>query len=413
MSSKRLDVAIVIAVGLVSNFAYLKFSNGDYYFPDSYTYLTPARAMLRGAGFVDALGRPETLRTPGYPLLLVVFGAHTVPVLIFQHLLNVALAVAIYFFVVSRAASRLAALAGSLYFAVDPPTVHYANKLLTENVFTLLLYVLFVSALQKRSGPLLGLLTGALILVRPIALFFWIPLAVLLAIWHMKRGQVAGYVALALAIPLGWAARNQIKTGAFTVSPIGTFNLLEHRAAAALAIEDAGDDFSKDLADEQKGLQDDVDATIQDALHVDNPERLPPSQRAPFYTKPAVRVLLQHPVAVVELTLRGIFINLFDSDWDAIADVTTISPEVVKWGLNAVPVIVFGLAIIGTIAAWRTDPRLAILLIVTVGYFIVISAGSEAEARFRVPVVPQLAIAAAFGIDAVRRGVTSRTAASS
>src|SRR5579884_238780 len=123
MSSKRLDVAIVVAIAMVSNFGYLKFSNGDDYFPDSFTYLTPARAMLRGGGFVDALGRPETLRTPVYPLLLVAFGAHAVPLLIFQHLLNVALAVAIYFFVFSRAASRLAALTGGIYFAIDPPTV--------------------------------------------------------------------------------------------------------------------------------------------------------------------------------------------------------------------------------------------------------------------------------------------------
>src|SRR5579872_5107249 len=93
-SSKRVDLAIVVAVAVIANFAYLVFSNGDYYFPDSFTYLAPARAMLRGAGFLGALGRPETLRTPGYPLLLVLFGAHTLPVLIFQHFLNVALAVA-------------------------------------------------------------------------------------------------------------------------------------------------------------------------------------------------------------------------------------------------------------------------------------------------------------------------------
>ncbi|HJT17394.1 MAG TPA: hypothetical protein VJ853_08395 [Thermoanaerobaculia bacterium] len=403
MSSKRLDVAIVVAVALLSNFAYLKFSNGDYYFPDSFTYLTPARAMLHGAGFVDALGRPETLRTPAYPLLLAAFGAHAVPVLVFQHLLNIALAVAIYFFVMSRAASRLAALAGALYFAMDPPTVHYANKVLTETLFTVFLFVLFIAALQKRAIAS-GVLIGVLILIRPIALFFWIPL---FAIWPRKWGQMAALVALSLALPLAWAARNRIETGAFTVSPIGTFNLLEHRAAAALAIEDGGDDFKKDLADEQKGLEDDVNATMQDALQVDRPERLPPSTRARFYTRPALRVLAQHPVAVVEMSVRGTFINLFDSDWDAIADVTTISPEVVKWGLNAVPVIVFVLAIVGTIGAWRTHRALAILLVITVGYFVVISSGSEAEARFRVPVVPQLAIAAALGVDAIRRGVKS------
>lgn len=405
MSSKRLDLTIVIVLALAANFAYLKFSNGDYYFPDSFTYLGPARALMRGAGFVDPFGRPETLRTPGYPLLLVLFGAHTLPVVILQHLLNVALAVAIYLFVMSRTKSRAAAMAGALLFALDPPTVHYANKLLTETVFTALLYGLFLFTLQRRSAILLGVLTGVLVMVRPIAMFFFIPLAIVLAIWPRNRGHLAAYAVVALALPVGWAARNKIETGTFTVSPIGAFNLLEHRAAAALAIEDGGEDFKKDVADEQKGLEDDVKSEIQEKLQVDDVEALPAATRAPYYSRYATRILLQHPVAVMEMTVRGTFINFFDSDWDAIADVTTISPEVVKWGLNAWPAIVFALATIGVIAIWGFDRRLAVLLVLTIGYYIVISSGNEAESRFRVPVAPQMAIAAAFGIEAIRRGV--------
>jgi len=404
-SSKRVDLAIVVAVAVIANFAYLKFSNGDYYFPDSFTYLAPARAMLHGAGFRDALGRPDTLRTPGYPLLLVLFGAHALPVLILQHLLNVALAVAIYFFIASRAASRLAALTGALYFAVDPPTVHYANKLLTETLFTVLLYGLIVAALQRRNPMALGLLTGALVLVRPIALFFFIPLATLMAIWHTKRGHLAAFVIAALVLPVGWATRNKIETGAFTVSPIGAFNLLQHRAAAALAVEDGGEDFKKDLADEQQGLDDDVSSAID--VHA------PPEQQAAYRSRLAMRIILQHPAGTIEMTVRGIFVNLFDSDWDAMADVSTISPEIVRWGVDALPPIVFLLACAGCIALWRIDRDAALLLIVTIVYFIVISSGSEAESRFRVPVIPQLAIAAAFGIDAIRRGLTSISRSSS
>jgi hypothetical protein len=46
---------------------------------------------------------------------------------------------------------------------------------------------------------------------------------------------------------------------------------------------------------------------------------------------------------------------------------------------------------------------LSLLFALTIAYFVVISAGSEAEARFRVPIVPVLAIAAAIGGDAVKR----------
>lgn len=39
--------------------------------PDSASYLVAARALATGAGFLDTFGGPEVARTPGYPLLLV------------------------------------------------------------------------------------------------------------------------------------------------------------------------------------------------------------------------------------------------------------------------------------------------------------------------------------------------------
>jgi CHASE2 domain-containing sensor protein len=61
------------------------------------------------------------------------------------------------------------------------------------------------------------------------------------------------------------------------------------------------------------------------------------------------------------------------------------------------------LSVIGSIFLWRYDRSMALLIAATVAYFVVISAGGESEARFRVPVIPQLAIAAALGVEAIRR----------
>src|ERR1700736_4611992 len=98
-SRNRRDLAIVFGVAIVANFVYLYFSNGDFYYPDSFTYLAPARSLLHGLGFVDASGSIETLRTPGYPLLLALFGTRTLPVIIFQRLLNAGMAAGIYILV--------------------------------------------------------------------------------------------------------------------------------------------------------------------------------------------------------------------------------------------------------------------------------------------------------------------------
>ena len=412
-SPNRLDLAIVFAVAVIANFTYFFFSSGDFYFPDSFTYLAPARSFLSGAGFLDLFGHPDTVRTPGYPVLLALFGAHPLPIIILQHLGSVALAVAIYLFVSSRTASRLMAMVASLLFALDVSTIHNANKILSETLFTVLLYGVFVLTLQKRRLALIALLAGALVLVRPIALFYFVPLAIVLAVWRLSMRQITLFVAIAIALPAGWAVRNRVRTGAFTVSSIGSMNLLAHRAAGVLAIEDEGDDFRKDLNDEQSGLQDDADDIVQKALHVEDAQDLPVAIRAPYYSSYAMRVIAQHPFAFVELTIRGLLVNLFDSDWEAVAIESSLSPEIIRLAVSAVPVIVFAFATVGAIDLWRRDRALALMIAITVVYFIGISAGSEAEARFRVPVVPQMAIAAAAGVEAVRRGIISRAAASS
>ena len=82
------DIALVATISLATNFLYFFYAAADYFYPDSFTYLTPARSLLHGLGFTSATGIIDTLRTPGYPLLLAAFGLHVVPVILFQHLLN-------------------------------------------------------------------------------------------------------------------------------------------------------------------------------------------------------------------------------------------------------------------------------------------------------------------------------------
>jgi hypothetical protein len=93
-STSWIETAVVAVIAAATNFLYFALANNDYFFPDSFTYLEPARNLIRGLGFTNANGLIETLRTPGYPLLLAGFGLRIVPMIAFQHLLNVALAVA-------------------------------------------------------------------------------------------------------------------------------------------------------------------------------------------------------------------------------------------------------------------------------------------------------------------------------
>jgi hypothetical protein len=400
---ERIDIATVAAVSLATNFVYFACAAADYFFPDSFTYLAPATSLLHGLGFTTD-GVIDTLRTPGYPLLLAAFGLGVVPVIVFQHLLNAALAIAIYVLMVRRLGSRFIALTAAVLFAADTPTLHYANKILTETLFTALLFVVFVLVLYARKLPLAGLLTGALVLIRPVAILYFLVVAVCLLLQRVRLRSIAVYVALALILPVGWQFRNLHQTGVFTISSIGGDNLLAYRAAGALAIEDDGN-FDADLADEAKGLEADADTEIETKLHIADAEELSDAVLSQYYSQIGLRVLRQHPRGAALLTLRGLLVNIFDSRWEDLETVSRFPADIVRRGLDAFTAAVFVFAVIGATALWRRDRNLAIAIVAAVLYFLLISAGGESESRFRVPVMPEYLIAAACGVDAARRSL--------
>lgn len=387
------DALLIACVALITNFAYLYLSNGDFFFPDSYTYLAPAKSLRHGLGFVNE-GEPETMRTPVYPLFLAPLTNSATAIVVLQHLLNVALAIGIYFFT-RRRISRFAATVAAIVFALDVPTIHYANKILTETLFTALLFVLFVLAARGRAS---GLLSGVLTLTRPVAILYFAVLS--------QRRRLVAFVAAALVLPLLWAARNAYQSGVFTISSIAGINWLEYRAAGALAMEDRGEDFAADLRRHQLALDALLEDEVDDRMHV-AAEDLPHAVMAREYGRLGRRIAFEHPRALVALTIRGVLVDLLDSDWEAMELVSTLHPSLLEMPLNALQAMLLAFAAIGILGLWRADRELALLLLLTIGYFVVMSAGAESEARFRVPVIPQLAIAAAAGVDLVRRRVAS------
>ncbi len=399
---ERIDLAVIAAITLATNFVYFACASPDYYFPDSFTYLGPAQNLLRAGAFLSAHGAIETIRTPGYPLLLAAFGMRITPVIIFQHLLNAGLAMAIYLLVIRRLNNRFVAITAAILFATDTPTLHYANKILTETVFTALLFGVFVLVAYARKLPLAGILTGALVLIRPVAILWFVAVALCLLVGRVRVRTIALYVALALVLPLAWGLRNLHQTGVFTISSISGVNLLTYRAAGALAIEDDGN-FDADLADETQGLHGDADSEIEARLHIPDAEELPDAVRSKYYSEIGWRVLRQHPRAAALLTLRGFLVNCFDSRWVAMEIVSRVPSTIVQRALDAFTVAVLVFAVLGALALWRHDRNAGAILIATIVYYLLISAGGESEARFRVPVVPQLMIAAACGLDAMRR----------
>ncbi|HEX3582757.1 MAG TPA: hypothetical protein VH087_13400 [Thermoanaerobaculia bacterium] len=408
MRRASLDLAFLAALTLLTNFVYFAYSNGDYFFPDSRTYIEPAQSMLAGRGFVRAGGIIETFRTPGYPLFLMLFRSVTTVVVV-QHLMNVALAMAIYLFARQRF-SRGVAIAAAVLFALDTPTILYANKVLTETLFTAVLFALIWLVLGEshaakrrvRGVPVAmtvaGLLAGALVLIRPAAILYF----AVVAIVFVRRRRIAIFVIASLLLPLGWAARNKARTGVFAISDVAGINMLLHRAAPSLAIFD---DYAFDdaLKDRQNELSADADTEIERTLHIASAGDLNPAQHAKWFGRIGRRIALQHPFGLAVVLIRGVFVNLFDSDAEATTMLSSVPESLLQIALDVWTHAIALLALAGIWLIRKRDRTLSLFFALTVAYFVVISAGSEAEARFRVPIVPVIAISAAIGADAIRR----------
>ncbi len=406
LAVKRLATAVILfAAALAAHLVYWRLSNGDYFYPDSATYLVPAQNLAHGLGFVNWLHVPETIRTPGYCVFLMPFASNAAAIVFVQHLLAALLAAVIYLITASWTGSERAAIAAGAMFAFDPAILHYANKVLSETVFAVVFMAICIAAQRLRSARgavIAGLATGALVLIRPVAILWFLIIAFYLFV-SARRQLIAAFVISSFLLPLGWGMRNRIRTSVFTIASVAGTNMLMYRGAGALAIMDDYE-FKDALADRQKQLLEEADAMIRRSEHVENRDVLPHAVQARYFSAIGRRVLLQHPVGAFFITLHGIEINLFDSDWEAIWVVSRVPPTILRMTLDGIVYTEFLLAIAGIAVLWRRDRALGGFVALTLLYFIVISAGGESEARFRVPVMPLYAIAAASGLLIFRSG---------
>jgi len=231
MRREAVACAAVFTITLLSHLTYQFLSEGDYFYPDSFTYLTPALSVLHGLGFTTEDG-PETLRTPGYPMFLLPFLALKASpgvIVATNHLLIALVAAAVYLLARRNGARQFAAIAAALILAFDTITIHYANKILTEPLSAALVFLVFVIVMRRRTLPWLcvtGFLCGALVLVRPVAILYSGVIVLWLAWNRVRPIAITAFLISSITLPIAWASRNAAQTGVFTISSIGAINLI-------------------------------------------------------------------------------------------------------------------------------------------------------------------------------------------
>jgi 4-amino-4-deoxy-L-arabinose transferase-like glycosyltransferase len=391
---------------------------------DTPTYLAPAHAILHGSYTTplpaldstyltipaSAVGAPErqTMRTPGYPLLLAaVGGGKPGPSRDVLYVVQALLCGAATFLLTLTArrlwSERLGLLAGVLY-AIDPYSKRYVSIVLTEVLATFLAVAAayaFVRARQERSAAwwaATGGLVAALTLTRPLFALA-IPLVVLAAIaTRAWRGTLA--LAAATLLLLGpWLGWTDAATGKPVLASFGEgWNLLlaAHGEGPRTTAEvEYSKDYSREFnsvhrfAPSARALRTDPDAHPRYLVRADSEQR-----RIAWHVYG--RRLRHEPLTVVgEVLYRAAFLWSAHRDWHQPAGgLRLLALELVSW-------ITIAVAAAGVLLALRRrGPArdLAIFLLV----FTLVNAIHHVEARYSVPVRGVELAFAALALGALR-----------
>jgi len=393
---------------------------------DSRGYLQLAHQLTTTQSFTSEFNgqrMPEVSRVPGYALFLALIGVtseerYAVAVVAQTGL---ALLTLFAFFGLLRVrGSQSAAVLATFFLAADLTLLMHTPLIMTETLFTSVqtLWIFLTwdalkspQAFPKSIGS--GLLCGVLTLIKPIQMFFAPLLGLLLARKRWSSGVIA--LAFAALLPLVWVARNVNQMGFAGLTTQGGVDLLRYPAAAALA-RDSGQSWSA------------TDTKLRRQLDQSHPNGFStPLERSRAYQAQAKQIIREHSGSFVIWNLLGAARILggtgLEMPLQLFARKTMVSSQdnasVQGEGtrqlvrkhplLMAVLVIyvIFLLALYGgfckglLVLCAEDQKTFAIFLGIAVLYYLAL-ASHQGYYRFRIPLMPLLAIGAGIGWQRAR-----------
>ncbi|HEX3437761.1 MAG TPA: glycosyltransferase family 39 protein [Pseudacidobacterium sp.] len=412
-------------MGILTHAAYSALDH-QHYGGDTRSYLIPADNLLHGQGFVNAGHQPELFRTPGYPFLLAIFrfAPLRVEYLIFvQHVLCVFLIVGVAVFAQRSTGSDLVAFVAALVLSLDMATLRMANLLLTEITFTVLIALSAWAIYRTMTKPadnilasaVAGFLGGCAVLVRPVGILYFVPLSICL-VWALKRRAlrpVLIFVLSFLLLPLVWATRNFVEAGYFGVSTVGAQDILYDQAVGTLAIQRPGD-YPANVLKVRGELTDQMCSDLERA-YKRKCSQVTESQKAAYSMRKGMSIILRNPVSRFRSVLQALAYIIFGGGAEALSRISDTSPRIAQYIVLLFTVPYACLALVGCWYWYRRDRNLCYVLVLSIVYFLVISAlGVQADSRLRVPVMPMYALLIGGGtagiVQLIQRTRTSRMA---
>ena len=368
-------------------------------FSDAVDYAALGRSLAAGEGYAHH-GQPTAYRTPGYPAMLAafyrLFGETALPVRLFQALAD-ACSCALVYLIGKRLFSRETGVMAAGIYAVLPGAILYVPMLMTETVFTTVFLLTVFISLDPRNLRRLRLAEGFLVglgtLIRPLLL----PLPAVMALVRIVRKEplrdalqgLCVTAAGALIVIAPWLTRNYIDFGRLTVTTSTGVNFWigTHEGATGTYSYPAGNPLEKE-ADE--------------------------CARSDLGMRLGGQFILSHPAEYLLIEAKK-WAHFFSTDYwlllalnyqpglpppsaSALADL-----PVAEVLLMHVPFATVLLLAAFAACCSMNDRRWAVMALLSpVAYWIVVHLMFYAGGRYRVPVVPLVAIAAAYGAVMLR-----------
>jgi 4-amino-4-deoxy-L-arabinose transferase-like glycosyltransferase len=401
--------------------------------PDSASYLDSAAALAeigRFAAAPDQPANPQHFRTPGYPLYLAALyrlaGGNDVRLVALSQVALSLLTLALVYWLGRRLWNRTTGALAVALLVLDLPSLTYTLFVMSETLFTLLLLlgaIALMMLVEPATGARIrwalagGILLGLATLVRPVSYYLALPLGVGVS-WLGWRGGwgralvVRCLLALLASYALlvgAWQVRNFVQTGDPAISSVMANNLYFYRAAGVIALRDG-----VSLESAQTQLRSGLPALQGVALNR-------------WMSEQGMILVRTHPGLALRSQINGALTMMAGLGDGWLTALLTGTPGVASaaWELLSTPswehwrdwalerpmsfaafwlsaaqlfVVYTGVAL-WWFNRWRAR-RLAgvdLLFWLVIVYFILLSAGPEANSRFRAPIMPFLALYAAAG----------------
>ncbi len=395
---------------------------------DTSGYVGPARALVQRRHFSlspdDAT--PMFLRTPGYPALLAVILWVTdsqQSISPIQAALSV-LPVLVTIIVARRVIGPTAAMMAGAVVALDPLQFASSGTILTESLATLTLVGIvavgvFVFArrndeVRPRVVVALGTVTAAAIMVRPTMYFFPLVGLVFLAFRFRDRPIRRLFaLLLAFAMPIvvvagGWQVRNHYAVNSWQIAGAGAVTLYCYDAAAVQAqVNNRGmASARRELGCNPTGW-DNLAKACPAWWGCDVPHPLERGKSFDNMSRRGLHVLVRNPLQTAQVAFKGLVRETLGPGTDTVRRfLNASSSPALTIALFSWTLLLWMLALVGAFVALRSRLRAFWAFVIgIVVYVMVASAGAEADARFRTPIVPLLALLAAVGTQHLVRRV--------